>query len=561
MVVIRKESLQRGRLKRTLLSLGRFLRFLLLASLIPLLFWIRWYIRHDALSSSLRNHDATSMRGSGSGTFRDNKAGSSWRQVLRETLTFHSHESPPFEYNDEQAFAVLASTLQDNNYPQNYLLSSVTDMAELYYCQVDDIVKPQSTAYFNFTSWAKPLLNESVSTLMQRPTASVHMDLLQQEFVLELLELYAQQTQRCDYSKYKYSSPINDKVAATKLKDLSVPVPSDAVRIAYAVIVHDDVRQLEKLLAAIVEPWHYIILHVERLAPASLVHQVKQIASRYNNVVMLQFGTVVYKTDSVSMVNLRIMQWLVHDLALVYDYHVTTGASAYPLHRNVGRALYAQQQQLSSRRVWLGETLLRGQVVYGDQSYMLKHKRLVYTRGTSKLHVRLSRLPFQQLRIPDEIQVSMMYKTNSGNQGVYAYSVVQELLESLEVKQLFVMSKYACCCCLEERNWIAALDLIGHGAEAREQAAVFQVWGGVDGDCSISMKNALLSTNSSLCYRMEDATLAQRDGGGQRLEFRGNETIDYLKDAKARGILFARKFQFDHAPSMEVLRLIVEEIW
>ena len=32
--------------------------------------------------------------------------------------------------------------------------------------------------------------------------------------------------------------------------------------------------------------------------------------------------------------------------------------------------------------------------------------------------------------------------------------------------ELFALSKYACCCCLEEHNWIAALSMIGYAPEA-----------------------------------------------------------------------------------------------
>jgi hypothetical protein len=454
-------------------------------------------------------------------------------------------------------FDVLPSTLLNNNEQHNVLLASLTDVAELYYCQIQDLVDPSTVAYSNFTTWAQPLLNESLSSLLQRPdvASQIHVDLISQEFILELLELYASLHNRCDYSKYQIAPILHHDKARKKLQELAIHMPQHHARIAYVFIVHQDILHLKRLLQAVHQPWHYIVLHVEHYASPTFVASVQEVANGYDNVVVLQFGAIVYKTDSVSMINLRIMKWLQQDLQLQYDYHITSSGSVFPLVRDVAESLARQQ-----RNVFLGETYYNGREVYTDQSYLLRHKRLLYTRGELKLHKRLPRPPFasSQSLLSVELEESMRYKTNSGNQAIYSYTVVQDLLASPQVIQLFVLSKYACCCCVEERNWIAALELLGYGDEAREQSSIFQVWGGVDAHCRIQMKNALLSQNASLCYRSEDATTTSSETS---LVFYGNETLELLKLAKNRGILFARKFHSEDEASVSVLRAIQEEIW
>jgi hypothetical protein len=77
------------------------------------------------------------------------------------------------------------------------------------------------------------------------------------------------------------------------------------------------------------------------------------------------------------------------------------------------------------------------------------------------------------------------------------------------------------------------------------------------------MNNAVLSRNESLCYRTEDAT---RSTGTNRTasttaDFLGNETWDYLQDAKAQGIFFARKFSSDDPSSVQLLEQIEDQLW
>ena len=72
---------------------------------------------------------------------------------------------------------------------------------------------------------------------------------------------------------------------------------------------------------------------------------------------------------------------------------------------------------------------------------------------------------------------------------------------------------------------------------------------------SVVLKNAILNRNASMCFRLEDATMKQ-----PKMYFLGDETMDLLKDAKERGVLFARKFRSDDPQSMVLLQDIQNEM-
>ena len=115
------------------------------------------------------------------------------------------------------------------------------------------------------------------------------------------------------------------------------------------------------------------------------------------------------------------------------------------------------------------------------------------------------------------------------------------------MRELFALGKYGCCCCLEELSWITALLLLDNISEedVLPRASTFQAWGGIDGKCSSSMKNALLSEDPRRSFRLEDASLNVDEAGVTLRDgicFMGNETWSLLEQARSQGILFARKF-------------------
>jgi hypothetical protein len=177
--------------------------------------------------------------------------------------------------------------------------------------------------------------------------------------------------------------------------------------------------------------------------------------------------------------------------------------------------------------------------------------------------------PNSETYIPLTIRNAMTRKSTSGNQGIYSHHVIEKLLHSTDVMQLFALSKYGCCCCLEERNWIAALHMIGYGEDALAHTGMFQVWGGNSYECHGTMNNAVLSTNASICFRSEDPgrrTIRGNNHTNQTttatsMYFYGNEMWDAIVDAKQRGLLFARKFHTDRPDSMEIRHRIQNELW
>jgi hypothetical protein len=480
----------------------------LLSAIMPLLFCVRWYLNNRA--------------------------------------TTHN----PFSHQEKHFCPFDILHILKINHPENVVLQQVSDVAELYYCNIQDYVDSP----LNFTTWAMPFLNDSLASLARKPElAHLHSEPVQQEFVLQLLEVYAYEQGRCNLQTYQPAAVVSVE-AAWKLQAVRDRATTKA-RIAYTIVAYRDFAQLQRLVEAIHEPFHYIVLHLERTCATDYSRRVRNLAKQYDNVVVVQFGTIVYRTDSVSMVNLRIMRWLT-DLNVPYEFHITLGGAAFPLVKDVSAALTG-----TNRQVWLGEMTHRGAAVRQSQTHLLRQKRLIFTRGEEKIHKRLSKVAFANYPIPDYIENSMIYKTASGNQAIFSRNVVRELLASKQVLELFVLSKYGCCCCLEERNWIAALEIIGRGAEAREQAAMFQVWGGIDDTCRISMRNSVLTRNESVCFRSEDNTGRNNNNNSGQYHFFGNQTWEVMLHARKRGMLFARKFDSEVSASMDLLRDIKELMW
>ena len=479
-------------------------------------------------------------------------------------------------------------------------------------------------SFGNFTRWAKPLLEKVERdyytqrrhnhTNVQQLTPYEFRTKVLPEFALSLLEMYAthtntsiastttttgthdaadndplqqqQQQPVCNFAKYNLTIRQDVRQAGRVLLAAALQQQQqqqdEFARLAIVIVAFRDVEHLGRIVRAVHMPQHYIVIHLERHSPASYQDEVhKTIVSRYNNVVVVRFGSVVYRSDSVSMINYQIMHWMVNELQLEYDYHVTLGGAVYPLYGPVELARHLKQSQRRRRRVWLGELLHNGRrlgnhtVQYGP----LQRKRLYSTVVESKYRLKTKRSQLDGREgwyphLPAFIENAMTAKTNSGNQAVFAHAVVEALTKSSRVKQLFATAKFGCCCCLEERTWIAALRLIGENDnDSLDAASMFQLWGGTD-QCQASMNNAVLTMNPQTCFRNEDATLGSQgrnrtpqdnkkrrdDESSSALYMRGDQMFEALRQAKKRGFLFARKFRSDHAGSMELLQRIQSEL-
>jgi hypothetical protein len=384
------------------------------------------------------------------------------------------------------------------------------------------------------------------------------------EITLGLLEMYATQKGFCDFAAYplQISYDLSDAEALLR----SVPANDSLPRFAFVIIAFKDAVHLERLVKAVHLPHHYIILHLERSTSPSYAIQVRRLASQYRNIAVVEFGTIIYPTDSISMINYQIMNWLVNTLKLAYDYHFTLGGAVYPLY---SAKELAQHLKAVKHDVWLGAILHNGKALVGDgmgQWDYLVRKRLIFTSGERKYQQRTKTTNQNGfvVTIPDFIKTNMTKKTNSGNQGVFSHKFLKELTNSAQVKELFSIAKYGCCCCLEERTWIAAARIIGYKKQALEAASMFQVWGG-DSSCKSSMNNAVLSVNASLCFKTEDASENSKFSKESHTEgvpfyLYGNEMLAALKDAKNRGFMFARKFDSEDPSSAELLGIIQSEL-
>jgi hypothetical protein len=416
---------------------------------------------------------------------------------------------------------------------------SGSDVVELHHCNV------QTIGYKNFTSWAQPKLKKAIGNLNQTTLAGRE---LLEEYILELLEQYGVSKGLCSFELYRPTVPPTaqgiEQATAVLEATQHIPVPSNFARLAIVIVAFKDPEQLHRLIDAIHLPHHYIIIHLDRRTDPDFQVAVESIAKRYSNIAILKFGSIVYLTDSVSMVNLRIMRWLVYDLGVRYDFHLPLGGAMYPLQDAQTLASSLKESSLS---VWLGG--MDNHVK--NNAYMLKRRQLFSTRGVDRVKTqklpRPSTLPSKpRSDLVKTIRDNMKYKSNSGNQGIYAYNAVKQLLDSSSIMELFAVSKYAQCC-LEENKWVAALAMLDLQKQALEQASVFQVWRGHH-NCKWTTTNAVLSSEPSRCFHISDTTQEPR-----QLKFKGDEMLDFLKAAKQRGILFARKFSSASPQSLTLI--------
>ena len=185
--------------------------------------------------------------------------------------------------------------------------------------------------------------------------AQVHQSMQQREFMFQLLEQYANDHGHCEYAHYQPKPIPGHALARSKLQQAqqrqdgprsngtmtantttttTTTMMMMPPRICFSIVAHTDFVHLQRLVQAIHQPYHYIIIHLEQYKVkedddddddtndfATLVRQ--QLEDKYDNLVVLQFGSIVYLTDSITLVQRRIMAWLLHTVQLQFDYLVT----------------------------------------------------------------------------------------------------------------------------------------------------------------------------------------------------------------------------------------------
>ncbi len=397
---------------------------------------------------------------------------------------------------------------------------------ELEHCSLDSI------SVSNFTQWA--------SSISRKFNATIWRD----EWTLQLLEMQAVHTGLCNFSRYHTRLPPDLASDQQLRRTAEIPAPPGHARIAFTIIAYQDAIHLERLIDAIHMPHHYIIIHLEEATSLEFQEQVRQIARQYQNVIIRQFGTILYKTDSISRVQLQMMNWLVQDLQLDYDYHISLGGAVYPLWSS------SQLAQELHGNVYMGELTHKGMRVHHPQWSVLWKKRVL--SSGEKGSIRMGFL-FDHNNSPEWMDQVLQHKATSGNQAVYARHVVKALLQNEQALHLLALAKYGCCCCVEERSWIAAMHILGFGDEAKKRRSMLQLWGGEVNRCSGSMSNAVLDLNADRCYRHEDPLYPS-------IYVWGNETWSQLLQAKENGILFARKFHSSQRGSVQLIERIRQEL-
>lgn len=403
-----------------------------------------------------------------------------------------------------------------------------SEFVELLHCNMTHV------DWIVFLDKVEPVLDSFLGDFIQKSKLDVGTVWnMRQEFLLELAEQYLSFEGRCDYSNYRPTVPRNKDIKRVE------SVLQQQYTHMYIISAYHDVDQLNDLIDALYNEkrHHLILVHVEAGTSGEFRNAIDPRAT------VVSFGRVVYKTDSLSMINLRLLQWLTIDLAIQYDYVFLLNGETYPL-------VSSEQLLLLNEAVYLGELNHKGKPVYEPSDMLLLHKRLIHSQ--TKLHRRLKTLFWQPYKIRESIKKHMLYKSVSGNQGVYRRDVIVELLDNDLVMELFSHAKFGCCNVLEERTWIAALDILGYRDTAMKNPSMFQVWGGAE-RCKGSMSNVVLSVNDSLCYRNEHP--------GYDVYFWGNETLEHLKSAKDRGFLFARKFQSNDRNSTELKEIVRNTLW
>ena len=384
-----------------------------------------------------------------------------------------------------------------------------------------------------------------------------------QEFTLELLEIYAQAHGMCNFQHYKPTVPYEATIDVSSIlqqQQESIEYDSENyARLVIVIIAYKDAEHLFQLVEAVHMPQHFIVIHLERRCDTEYERYVRIRAQAYDNVVLLKFGSILYKTDLVTTVNLRIMRYLM-DLELQFDYFVTLDGAAYPLYsaRDLARAL-----KRSNRHVFLGELKHFGRKVDNiDWAYnnVLHRFTLTHTYGDGEKGYQPLKPSRKEANLPiGDMRYFLKSKTNSGNTAVYSYETVKQLLTSTMAMKIHSFHKYGCCHYPEETEWYAMLNSIFRGPETLQVGSMYQVWEeklNRRGRVAISVSNAIQTSNPNQAYILADAY--RREVGN--IKYNRTETMTYLQEAKQRGFLFTRKFDSSNDESVQLRKWIQRQL-
>ena len=442
-------------------------------------------------------------------------------------------------------------SLEHNKEKQQEQVNQASDVVDLYYCDFQNI------NWTAFMYWAEPALEEA----LQSTSSLLNVSTIAKEWSLELLEIYGQHFEYCDFSKWHPNLPNTTEIfsAGKQLQQVASTntVPSEHARVLFCIIAYKDSKHLQRLIESIHMSHHLIVIQLDRYVDVEFSNEAKRIAGVYENVVVVQFGTIVYLTGTISRLNIQLMHWAHQTLELRYDYHIVIDGAAYPLLEKEEMAQYLYR---SNHSVWLGHAA--GHTAGGID--LLSRKTLVTTTSANNNTIHfLSDSAFQNhtFVFPDWIQDAMEgQKTNSGNTAAYSYSVIRQMITDPRIMQLHCLGKYAGeeYRYVEEYTWASTMNLLGLANQAQHNIATSQFWQYDKDTWWVSISNAILTNIGDQYYFSGDLNLT--DGNHA---FNGPIALmTYLTKAKnERNALFARKFSSTVRQSVKLLNQIEEEIW
>jgi hypothetical protein len=306
--------------------------------------------------------------------------------------------------------------------------NETTDFAFLEHCDLGQVSASDFTLYRNQV-WDRARGRFDNSTW----------DDVVDDITMQSLEMYARKQGVCDYQRYQPRVPNLDTTElADVMRQLPPPTPpaaKDQVRLVYLISAYKDFDQLQELVRAIHLPQHLIVIHLERDTDPVFVVRIQQELEVQEGLVVLQYGAIIYTTDSLSHVFLQMMGTIeeaAKEADWDYDYIVNLGSNAYPL---LDATTMAQKLYREQRRLRLG-FLHHG----GGQRYCRNHLR------SNLVMVQKARIEIPQIDDPDMTQPpwnECNKKSASGLTSAYTRSSVRDLFSSAPALDVLQRLKYS----------------------------------------------------------------------------------------------------------------------
>lgn len=521
-------------------------------------------------------------------------------------------ENDKVEYGRQ--YASSSSTQQVLLQTKFHIQSLESDIAYLDHCNLSNIDPQAFTTFYQVfrleAQHKNPWLNNSIKEDNQ-----IIINQIQDEFKLQVLEHFARGMGVCNFLYYQPTVPEYAPIIPTSMQqtyqvveNLQSP-PQNQARIVYVISAFQDIVQLQSLVEAIILPQHLIVIHLEQRTSPVFVSQVKTLVANMNksnhNIIILQFGSVIYPSDSLSHIILQIMIWittsLVKNYGLQYDYLFILGSTSYPLYNAIEMAQYLYKDE--PRRIRIGKLLhshprklcinameslsffytreksddhyqnvennnnnnnndnpqhrqfRRPLDIGGDRATLLYQMAQKMYENQTAATTASSKLPTTSKDfLPVAETRCRKHKTVSGLTAGYDNEAITKIVHSSKALDLLARFKYSGGCCVEERSWGAVMVIIGRGKEIVLPGLVWQSWTeGIK-----AMHNSWLIqpekeelegegiNNDNITNTPALVYRAEHYRTPLERRYRyihGMELAQELQEAKQSGTLFARKFR------------------